>query len=80
MVKYNISEEEKKRILNLHEDFKKGVLTEQYTKVEGPFTDKLSGLAHFLILKQYVLYTVKGMIPVSSSSLLNKLTQILGFI
>ena len=30
MVKYNISEEEKKRILNLHEGFKNRVLTEQH--------------------------------------------------
>jgi hypothetical protein len=39
MKKFIISEEEKRRILNLHEGFKKGVLTEQYTKVEGPFKD-----------------------------------------
>jgi len=39
MRKFIISEEEKRRILNLHEGFKKGLLKEQYTKVEGPFKD-----------------------------------------
>lgn len=39
MRKFIISEEEKSRILNLHEGFKKGLLNEQYTKVEGPFKD-----------------------------------------
>jgi len=39
MIKYIISEEEKRRILNLHEGFKKPLLNEQYTKVEGPFKD-----------------------------------------
>ena len=39
MKKFLISEEEKRRILNLHEGFKKGVLSEQFTKVEGPYKD-----------------------------------------
>lgn len=48
MKKFLISEEEKNRILNLHEGLKKGPLNEQnrdytgsqyYTKVEGPFKD-----------------------------------------
>lgn len=39
MKKFIISEEEKRRILNLHEGFKKGILNEQFTKVEGPFKD-----------------------------------------
>ena len=62
MVKYIISEEEKKRILNLHERFKKGVLTEQYTKVEGPFTDKLRGIGDLYIMsldKSLCLYSKK---------------------
>ena len=62
MIKYIISEEEKKRILNLHERFKKGVLTEQYTKVEGPFTDKLRGIGDLYIMsldKSLCLYSKK---------------------
>jgi hypothetical protein len=48
MKKFIISEEEKSRILNLHEGFKKGLINEEvsdytgsgyYTKVEGPFKD-----------------------------------------
>jgi hypothetical protein len=39
MKKFIISEDEKRRILNLHEGFKKGILSEQITKVEGPFKD-----------------------------------------
>jgi len=39
MKKFLISEEEKNRILNLHEGFKKGVISEQFTKVEGPYKD-----------------------------------------
>jgi len=63
MIKYIISEEEKRRILNLHESFKKGVLTEQYTKVEGPFTDKLSGIGDMYIMsldKSLCLYSKKS--------------------
>ena len=48
MKKFIITEDEKRRILGLHEGFKKGVLSEQnedytggqyYTKVEGPYKD-----------------------------------------
>lgn len=39
MKKFIITEEEKSRILNLHEGFKKGVISEQFTKVEGPYKD-----------------------------------------
>jgi hypothetical protein len=48
MKKFIISEEEKSRILNLHEGFKKSLINEEvsdydgsqyYTKVEGPFKD-----------------------------------------
>ena len=52
MKKFIISEEEKRRILNLHEGFKKGVLTEQYTKVEGPFKDvAFAGTGDLYIMK-----------------------------
>ena len=52
MKKFLISEEEKNRILNLHEGFKKGVLTEQYTKVEGPFKDvAFAGTGDLYIMK-----------------------------
>ena len=44
MKKFIISEEEKSRILNLHEGFKKGVITEQFTKVEGPYKN-VAGIA-----------------------------------
>ena len=39
MKKFIITEDEKRRILGLHEGFKKGVLSEQFTKVEGPYKD-----------------------------------------
>ena len=51
MKKFIISEDEKNRILNLHEGFKKGVLTEQYTKVEGPFKDQIEGVGNIYIMK-----------------------------
>ena len=52
MKKFLISEEEKNRILNLHEGFKKGVLTEQYTKVEGPYKDAgIAGTGDLYIMK-----------------------------
>ena len=52
MKKFLISEEEKNRILNLHEGFKKGVLTEQYTKVEGQFKDvAFAGTGDLYIMK-----------------------------
>jgi hypothetical protein len=46
-----ISEEEKRRILNLHEGVKNGILNEQYTKVEGPFKDQLVGIGNLYIMK-----------------------------
>ena len=61
MRKFIISEEEKSRILNLHEGFKKGLLNEQvidlngsqyYTKVEGPFKDvAAAGTGDLYIMK-----------------------------
>jgi hypothetical protein len=52
MKKFIISEEEKRRILNLHEGFKKGVLNEQYTQVEGPFKDvAYAGTGDLYIMK-----------------------------
>jgi hypothetical protein len=39
MKKFIIIEDEKRRILNLHEGFKKGVLNEQYTQEEGPIKE-----------------------------------------
>ena len=51
MRNFIISEEEKKRILNLHEGFKKGLLSEQYTKVEGPFKDQTEGIGNLYIMK-----------------------------
>jgi hypothetical protein len=52
MKKFIISEEEKRRILNLHEGFKKGVLNEQYTQAEGPFKDvAAAGTGDLYIMK-----------------------------
>lgn len=52
MKKFIISEDEKRRILNLHEGFKKGVLNEQYTQVEGPFKDvAYAGTGDLYIMK-----------------------------
>jgi hypothetical protein len=61
MKKFIISEEEKSRILNLHEGVKKGTLNEQsrdytgsqyYTKVEGPFKDVgLVGTGDIYVMK-----------------------------
>jgi hypothetical protein len=52
MKKFIISEDEKIRILNLHEGFKKGVLNEQYTQVEGPFKDvAYAGTGDLYIMK-----------------------------
>ena len=52
MKKFLISEDEKRRILNLHEGFKKGLLNEQYTKVEGPFKDVgVAGTGDLYIMK-----------------------------
>ena len=51
MRNFIISEKEKRRILNLHEGFKKGLLSEQYTKVEGPFKDQMVGIGNLYIMK-----------------------------
>ena len=61
MKKFLISEEEKNRILNLHEGFKKGLINEEvrdftgseyYTKVEGPFKDvAFAGTGDIYIMK-----------------------------
>jgi hypothetical protein len=52
MKKFIISEEEKSRILSLHEGFKKGLLNEQFTKVEGPFKDvAAAGTGDLYIMK-----------------------------
>ena len=51
MKRFLISEDEKNRILNLHEGFKKSVLSEQFTKVEGPFKDQVEGVGNVYIMK-----------------------------
>jgi hypothetical protein len=51
MKTFIIDNEEKKRILNLHESFKKKVVSEQYTKIEGPFIDRLEGVGNVYIMK-----------------------------
>ena len=51
MKTFIIDNEEKKRILNLYESFKKKVVSEQYTKIEGPFIDRLEGVGNVYIMK-----------------------------
>jgi hypothetical protein len=51
MDKFIIDNKEKNRILNLHESFKKEVIKEQYTKIEGPFIDRLEGVGNVYIMK-----------------------------
>ena len=58
MKKFIITEEEKNRILNLHEGFKKGVITEQFTKVEGPYKN-VAGIA--IIGDLYIMRLEKSM-------------------
>jgi len=51
MKKFTISEDEKIRILNLYGGFKKGLINEQYIKVEGPFKDQIDGVGNVYIMK-----------------------------